>query len=425
MYEESCIQYYRVSGVKPRATFLPGLCQTAMTIDPNFRKQVKEVLEHLYDTAYLETHPLLNQLALSDAANSVTRAQKLRSQIKDLIESLRPQTGLPVGAPEWRSYLALRYRFVQGMQTAQVEHELGISIRQLQREFHKGIDAITALLWEQRSQGSAEPLAAPSDGPEEIEELQQELEQWSFQRRACEVRVLIDDVIWMLRPLLEQHHTTLAVDLPAGLPKVMIDSTLTRQALSKLVRLVLPETPGEIHLRANLTAQAVELVLEDALGRNLSTEADWRIASLLCEQQGGKLSQSQQDGQTLLTLTLPHQNQRVVLVIDDNPALHQLFERYLATTRYTVMHAFGGAEGLELAESRLPDFITLDVMMAAVDGWQVLRSLHENPRTANIPVIVCSVLREPDLALALGAKVYLKKPVQRLQLQAALEEVSG
>jgi CheY-like chemotaxis protein len=397
-----------------------------MTIDPNFRKQVKEVLEHLYDTAYLETHPLLNQLALSDAASSVTRAQKLRSQIKDLIESLRPQPGLPAGSPEWRSYLALRYRFVQGMQTAQVENELGISIRQLQREFHKGIDAIAALLWEQRIRGGAEPAAAvASSGPEEIEELQQELEQWSFQRRACEVRVLIDDVTWMLRPLFEQHHTNLVVDLPSDLPKVMIDSTLTRQALSKLVRLVLPGAPQEIHLRANLTAQAVELVLEDDLGRNPGGEADWRIASLLCEQQGGKLSYAGQDGKTVLTLTLPHQNQRVVLVIDDNPALHQLFERYLATTRYTVIHAFGGAEGLELAESRLPDFITLDVMMAAVDGWQVLRSLHENPRTAGIPVIVCSVLREPDLALALGAKVYLKKPVQRLQLQAALEEISG
>lgn len=397
-----------------------------MTIDPTFRKQVKEVLEHLYDTAYLETHPLLNQLAFNETGNSVTRAQKLRSQIKDLIESLRPQTGLPVGSPEWRSYLALRYRFVQGMQTAQVENELGISIRQLQREFHKGIDAIAALLWEQRvrRENESEPVSA-NGGPEEIEELQQELEQWAFQRRACEVRVLIDDVTWMLRPLFEQHHTALVADLPSDLPKVMIDSTLTRQALSKLIRLVLPGAPKELPLRANLTAQAVELVLEDALGRNPSGEADWRIASLLCEQQGGRLSQAEQDGKTLLTLSLPHQNQRVVLVIDDNPALHQLFERYLATTRYTVIHAFGGAEGLELAESRLPDFITLDVMMAAVDGWQVLRSLHENPRTAGIPVIVCSVLREPDLALALGAKVYLKKPVQRLQLQAALEEISG
>ena len=400
-----------------------------MPIDPNFRKQVRDVLEHLYDTAYLETHPLLAQLTGSEPAGHTPRAQKLRGLIKDLIESLRPQQNLPTNAPEWRSYRALRLRFVQGMPGAQVEAELGVSVRQLQREFHKGIDAMAALLWELRTTG-AEPVAAAAHPPEpaEFDELQQELDQWSFQRHACEVRTLLDDVLWMVNPLLEQQHTTLELALPANLPAVLVDATLTRQALLKLIRMLLPEAPVHLALSAHAAASAVEVVLSDPLGRDHTAHPDWRIAALLCDQQGGRLRQEHAPdptGPSRIVITLPGLEQQVVLVVDDNPALHQLFERYLATTRYAVIHAYNGGEALELAAAKHPDFITLDVMMAAVDGWQVLRSLQNDPRTSGIPVVVCSVLREPELALALGARAYLKKPVERLQLQAVLDRLQA
>lgn len=400
-----------------------------MPTDPDFRKQVRDILEHLYDTAYLETHPLLAQLIQNDPTSRTPRAQKLRSQIKDLIESLRPQQNLPADAPEWRSYRALRLRFVQGMPNGQVEAELGISVRQLQREFHKGIDAIAALLWQARVPGTAQPASAGlTTEPAEFEELQQELDQWSLQRRACEVPALLDDVLWMITPLLEQQNTSLALDLPANLPAVMVDATLTRQALLKLIRMLLPEAPARLALRAQPAGAAVEMTLSDPLGRDHTQHPDWRIAALLCDQQGGHLRQQpapNPGGETLIHLTLPGLEQQTVLVVDDNPALHQLFERYLATTRYAVIHAYSGAEALELAAARRPNFITLDVMMAAVDGWQVLRSLQNNPRTAAIPVVVCSVLREPELALALGARAYLKKPVGRLQLQATLDQLQA
>ena len=73
----------------------------------------------------------------------------------------------------------------------------------------------------------------------------------------------------------------------------------------------------------------------------------------------------------------------------------------------------------ESIEAR-PDLITLDVMMPSMDGWQVLRDLAQNPATQHIPVIVCSVLKEPELAFSLGARAYLKKPVDRLELLATL-----
>lgn len=391
-----------------------------MTINPEFRKQVKGVLEHLYDTAYLEAHPLLPQIILADSTNRITRAQKLRSLIKDLIESLRPHDGFASNSPEWRSYRALRYHYVQGMSMRQVESELDISLRQLQREFHKGIDAIAILLWQQRKDQQAPPEATAE--ADEVEELQEELNQWVFERRACELRVLFDDLNWMLAPLLEQQQVETQIDLPADLPLVMIDVTLTRQAIFSLVRQAIQEA-SRIHVTALSSERSVDLLIHlDRPALNM-LEPDWRMVEMLITRQGGSLDLDHTGETTEIKVSLPRPDQGVVLVIDDNQALHHLFERYLVPVRYSVIHAYNGVEGLQLAREKQPDFITLDVMMAAMDGWQVLRELQNNPATANIRVIVCSVLKEPELALSLGAKAYLKKPVERLQLQKALEDL--
>jgi CheY-like chemotaxis protein len=114
-----------------------------------------------------------------------------------------------------------------------------------------------------------------------------------------------------------------------------------------------------------------------------------------------------------------------VLVIDDNQATHELFERYLVPHFYEVLHAHTGPEALRLAAQARPDIVILDVMMPSMDGWQVLRELAENPATATIPVVVCSVLNEPELASSLGACGYIKKPVDRLELLATLARLQN
>ena len=413
-----------------------------MTVDPAFRKQVKEVLEHLYDTAYLETHPFTLELTASQSSSRATRAQKLRSIVKDAIETLRPHDGSPSSSPEWRSYRALRYRFVQGMSMGQVESELGISLRQLQREIHKGLDAVASLLWAQRggTAHSSEPTAETAE-PDDVQDLQEELDQWVFDRHPTEVFVLVEDVLWMLNPTLEESGTQIEIDLPDTLPPILVDATLTRQALFKLMRLLLQKMPGDetdasesassVSISGKRSGAAVEVRMRFQQPRSQPVdtgEVDWRIAVLLLERQGGSVqlnSEPEEDGARTARILLPGSEQQVVLVVDDNPAIHQLFERYLAPHRYAVLHAYSGSEALQMVETRPPHVITLDVMMAAMDGWQVLRALKDNPRTAAIPVIVCSVLREPELAYLLGAQAYLKKPVERLQLQEELERLQN
>jgi CheY-like chemotaxis protein len=150
------------------------------------------------------------------------------------------------------------------------------------------------------------------------------------------------------------------------------------------------------------------------------------MVELLANQQGGKLVTNihSQTG-TQVTLSLPRASQTRVLVIDDNQSIHQLFERYLAPHHYQVIHAHSGPEALQLAVEARPAVITLDVMMPGMDGWQVLRDLAQNPATTHIPVIICSVLQEPELALSLGARAYLKKPIERLELLATLARLQA
>jgi CheY-like chemotaxis protein len=72
-----------------------------------------------------------------------------------------------------------------------------------------------------------------------------------------------------------------------------------------------------------------------------------------------------------------------------------------------------------VAEIR-PTVIILDVLLPQEDGWELLMSLRADDRTRDIPVIVCSVLREPQLARSLGASAHLPKPVTQGALLEAL-----
>jgi CheY-like chemotaxis protein len=388
--------------------------QEVQTVEPQaeFRKQVRDALEHLYDTAHLETHPLLSQLPTQASDSRLTRAQGLRGLLKEAIEALRPQEGAPLGSPEWRSYLALRDRYVKGVSLGEIELELGVSLRQLQRELHKGLDATAALLWEKRANAPASPAEGSPGGFED------ELNQWESSRQSCDLHGLVDDTLWVLKPLLAECGTDLQADLPAELAPVFVDATLARQALFQVLRaLVRHSRAGAISLRAHEELERTHILLKAPTRAGFDTEEDWQTAQLICRRQGlGLDTRRALEGGTEILLSLPRASQPRVLVIDDNAAIHQLFERYLAPKHYEMLHARDGQEALHLAATKHPDVITLDVMMPNVDGWQVLRGLTRDPATARIPVVICSVLAEPDLAFSLGASAYIKKPVDRSEL---------
>ena len=77
--------------------------------------------------------------------------------------------------------------------------------------------------------------------------------------------------------------------------------------------------------------------------------------------------------------------QRTVLVIDDEQPIVEILKFNLSKEGYSVLEAFDGAAGLELALAKNPDLILLDVMLPKMDGFEVCRKIREK---SSVPIII-------------------------------------
>src|SRR5512143_4075172 len=112
-----------------------------------------------------------------------------------------------------------------------------------------------------------------------------------------------------------------------------------------------------------------------------------------------------------------------ILIADDEQDIVEMVKYNLAKEGYGVLTASDGARALEQARHR-PDLILLDVMMPELDGWEVLKRLRQDPRTADIPVVFLTA-RSGDidevLGLELGADDYIIKPISIPKLIARVK----
>lgn len=105
-------------------------------------------------------------------------------------------------------------------------------------------------------------------------------------------------------------------------------------------------------------------------------------------------------------------NKPVILIVDDVPENVQILG-YLLSSEYITFFALNGNEALEQAEKLRPDLILLDVMMPAMDGYEVCRNLKNDENLRDIPVIFITALDSPadeSAGLKLGAADYIIKP---------------
>lgn len=170
------------------------------------------------------------------------------------------------------------------------------------------------------------------------------------------------------------------------------------------------------------------------------------ITQKFCEMMGGDISVESEAGKgTTFTIQLPQvqelqpessgQNERhriiahpttpgasTILVIDDDPAVQDLMQRFLNREGFHVVTAASGQEGLRLAREQTPDAIVLDVMMPNMNGWVVLSALKADPDLASIPVVMVTMVDDKNLGYALGASDYLLKPINYDRLTAVLHK---
>ncbi|GAB4470356.1 MAG: hypothetical protein OHK0037_29030 [Elainellaceae cyanobacterium] len=115
-------------------------------------------------------------------------------------------------------------------------------------------------------------------------------------------------------------------------------------------------------------------------------------------------------------------DRKTVLVIDDDPAVRDLVQRYLTKEGFRVETAANGTEGLQLARQIRPDAITLDVLMPDTNGWSVLSAFKADPDLAEIPVVVMTIVDDKNRGFALGAADYLTKPIDYQRLTHLLQK---
>jgi len=101
-----------------------------------------------------------------------------------------------------------------------------------------------------------------------------------------------------------------------------------------------------------------------------------------------------------------------VLLIEDDPAVLEMYRMKLSLDGYHVEVATNGEEGLNKARELHPDIIFLDIRLPIMDGFEVLQELRQRDDTAQIPVIILSNYGEKELVdrgLRLGANEFLIK----------------
>ena len=114
-----------------------------------------------------------------------------------------------------------------------------------------------------------------------------------------------------------------------------------------------------------------------------------------------------------------------ILIVDDNEVNVELLVAVFASEHYVVSTATDGFEALAKIAAEKPDIVLLDVMMPGLDGFEVCRRIKADPATADIPVIMVTILSDVDdlvKGFEAGADDFVTKPVTREELLDAIRK---
>jgi CheY-like chemotaxis protein len=389
----------------------------AAALPEAFVEQVKEALENLYDFPSLQRHPLAQALTGEPRSVVENGGSRLRRELIAAIETLNPGAGISFRAPNARVYNMLHLRYVQGMTIQEAAHELGVSPRQAYRDLRRGEEGVATVLWVRLSgAGVDEPNAR------RLSSVQAEMDRLETHPRAIDLCELLEHARSAVEQLAQRQGVTSDLRVPGEPAIVSADPALARQILvSILSQAVQQAAQGAMELALYSGKDQVSLVLAyTPASAAASTSVVTPPVAQLVERLKWRAEQTDRPGGLrTVVLHIPVCGP-IVLVIDDNEGLVELLDRYLTGHACRVLAAGSGQEGLQLAQESAPDAILLDIMMPGMDGWDVLQRLRTRPETATVPVIICSVFNDPELAYSLGAAHCLPKPVRRDDVLRAL-----
>ncbi len=408
------------------------------SVSQAFVQDVQWALRHLYDLAELRKSALLQTLNLSHSEDPLAG---LHAVIMDAIHALKPGANVPAQAQTWRVYHILFHRYAEQFTQRQVATDLVLSIRQLRRQQDLAVEVLANYLWSHYDLQKASPqtpAASVAGSPgERAPSREQELD-WlkrTLPSEATDTATAIRSVLQTVAPMTRALGVSVQCESLDNLPSAAVPPTTLRQALLNVLTAAVRSVPQE---RIHITARAHEATVRvsvSALSSNPLAEAypeDYTerldMARQLVELSGGSLVlDTHPAGQALFTaeLVLPAVKSVEVLIVDDNLDTLHLFQDYLAGTRYHASVAPDPQNALNLVEQRPFQAIILDVMLPDIDGWELLGRLREHPATQRVPILVCTIMPQEDLALTIGAAAFLRKPVSRPALLSALDRLTA
>jgi signal transduction histidine kinase/DNA-binding response OmpR family regulator len=288
-----------------------------------------------------------------------------------------------------------------------------------------------------------------------------------------EVTSIIEEVVSTIAPLIEKNANVLELRCAEGLGTMRADLTKVRQALFNLLSnaskftsrgaITLWVTRGRMDgvdwirfivkdTGIGMTTEQMGKLFQPFSQAEVSTSKTYGgtglglfLSQRFCQRMGGDVTVESALGVgSSFTIRLPAEvvdekvqsapladgaparvvihGSSTVLVIDDDPVVHDLMHRFIDKLGLHMVGAASGEEGLRLAKELRPALITLDVLMPGLDGWAVLTALKADPELAPIPVIMATIVHDKNKGFALGAADYLTKPIDRERLSQLLQK---
>lgn len=113
-----------------------------------------------------------------------------------------------------------------------------------------------------------------------------------------------------------------------------------------------------------------------------------------------------------------------ILYVEDNESNRDMLSRRLEIEDYEVVLAVDGQQGIQMAQSEMPDLILMDLDLPIIDGWEAARRLKADPSTMGIPIIALTahaMAGDSQKALDAGCEDYDTKPVKIDRLLPKIE----
>lgn len=276
-----------------------------------------------------------------------------------------------------------------------------------------------------------------------------------------DIETLIKSVMSTVVGLVKDKPVRLEEEIEPDLPPVKADPMRVRQILINLFSNAAKFTDeGTIKVTAKSTGSFVRISVIDS-GPGISKEDQEKlfqafsqvdasatratggsglglsISKELVTMHGGEIGLQSEVGKgSEFYFTLPFHQQApaeeeepqsdlpVILAIDDDEKVIDLYKRYLNAQGYQVIALTDPKKAVERAKALKPYAITLDIMMPDYDGWQVLEEIKSDPETQQIPTIICSIIEDTEKGYTLGASDYLLKPILDSDLIGALDRLN-